>query len=85
MDLKLFQGLGRWGRSRSDDPMERGLHLYSDSALHTTLMIAVVAIATLAVMQALSVGVRVWQLETVVVQGKATQVPLPAAPSHLPR
>lgn len=47
----------------------RFVHRFSDSGLHTTLMIAIVLLATLALVQAVRVGVSVWLLDPVVVQG----------------
>jgi len=49
------------------------LHRFSDSGLHTGLMVAVIALATLALVQAVSVGVAVWQLDPVVVQGSSAK------------
>lgn len=49
----------------------RFIHRFSDSGLHTTLMVAVIALVALALVKAISVGVAVWQLDTVVVQGQA--------------
>jgi len=47
------------------------LHRFSDSALHTTLMLAIVVLATVTLVKALSVGVAVWILEPVAVQGQS--------------
>lgn len=49
----------------------RFLHRFSDSALHTVLMLAVLVLTVLALFQAASLGVAVWQLEPVVVQGQS--------------
>ncbi|MEH0166078.1 hypothetical protein ABT392_19375 [Paucibacter sp. JuS9] len=46
------------------------LHRFSDSALHTTLMVAVVILATLVMIKVVEVGVTVWQLEKVVITGR---------------
>ncbi|MBO9686433.1 MAG: hypothetical protein J7598_07455 [Mitsuaria chitosanitabida] len=85
MDIKLSQALH--GRGRSHAPPvrneERALHRFSDGALHSALMAAVILVAVLAVVQALRVGTLMWQLEPVVIQGKSQNVPLPAAPQPL--
>lgn len=86
MDIKLSQALHGWrGHSRAGPPghEEPALHHFSDGALHSALMAAVILVAVLAVVQALRVGTLMWQLEPVVVQGKSQQVPLPAAPQPL--
>ncbi len=49
----------------------RFLHRFSDSALHTVLMLAVLLLTVLALFRAASLGVAVWQLEPVVVQGQS--------------
>ncbi|HEX2012198.1 MAG TPA: hypothetical protein VJN44_14785 [Roseateles sp.] len=49
----------------------RMLHRFSDSALHTGLLVAIMAIVALTLVQAITTGVAVWQLDTVVVQGQA--------------
>ena len=46
------------------------LHRFSDSALHTTLMIAVVIVATLVMVKVIEMGVTVWQLDKVVITGQ---------------
>lgn len=46
------------------------LHRFSDGALHTTLMVAVVILATLVMIKVVEVGVTVWQLEKVVITGR---------------
>lgn len=50
----------------------RFLHRFSDSVLHSTLMIAVVVLATLAMVKAVDMGITVWQLDRVVVTGQAS-------------
>lgn len=75
-------------RSAPSPSPSRSLHIphrFSDSALHSSLMIAVLTVAALAVVQAFSVGVLMWRLDPVVVTGKAQPVPLPSSPSHAPR
>lgn len=59
------------GKSEEDGAPRRFLHRFSDSGLHTTLMVAIVAIVALTLVQAVTMGVAVWQLDTVVVQGQA--------------
>jgi hypothetical protein len=49
----------------------RFLHRFSDSGLHITLMIAIVLLSGVALFKAVSLGVAVWQLEPVLVQGQA--------------
>lgn len=49
----------------------RWLHRLSDSALHVSLLLAVLVVAALAVLQSLGGGVTVWLLDPVVVHGKA--------------
>lgn len=58
---------------RLRDRTPRFLHRFSDSALHTGLMVAVVALVGLALAQAISMGVAVWQLDPVVVQGSSAK------------
>lgn len=86
MDIKLSQALHGWrGHSRAGPAgtEEPALHRFSDGALHSALMVAVILVAVLAVVQALRVGTLMWQLDPVVVQGKSQNVPLPAAPQPL--
>ena len=78
MELKLSQRLQR-SRPEGD---RTGLHRFSDGLLHSALMAAIIAMATIAVVQALEVGVTMWTLEPVVIQGKAQPVPLPSAPGQ---
>jgi len=58
-------------------------HRFSDSWLHNLLLIAVLLLALLAVVRALSFGVAVWELEPVVVQGHSQ--PLPSGPASMPQ
>ncbi len=60
-------------KTESGSPSRRFPHRFSDSGLHTTLMAAVLAIAALALLQAVTTGVAIWQLDTVVVQGQSTK------------
>ncbi len=86
MDTRLSQAWHGWrlhARTGSPTHDERSLHRFSDGAMHTVLMAAVIAVAVMAVVQMINVGVQMWQLEPVVVQGKAQNVPLPAAPQPL--
>lgn len=86
MDTRLSQAWHGWRtHARTGPPAhdEHTLHRFSDSAMHTALMAAIIAVAVMAVVQMINVGVQMWQLEPVVVQGKAQQVPLPAAPLPL--
>lgn len=46
------------------------LHRFSDGALHTVLMVAVIVLATLALVKIVEVGVTVWQLDKVVITGR---------------
>ena len=63
--------------SKSLDPVPRErrhfLHRFSDSALHTGLMAAVIALVLLALAQAISMGVAVWRLDPVLVQGSSVK------------
>lgn len=61
--------LGKHASSLLQRGPRRFLHRFSDSGLHTTLMVAIVLLTGIALYQAFSVGVAVWQLEPVVVQG----------------
>ncbi len=85
MDTRLSQSWNHWRTLARRRPVneEREMHRFSDSAMHTALMAAIIAVAVMAVVQMVNVGVQMWQLEPVVVQGKAQQVPLPAAPQPL--
>lgn len=86
MDTRLSQSWNHWrALTTHQRPVneERAMHRFSDGAMHTALMAAIIAVAVMAVVQMVNVGVQMWQLEPVVVQGKAQQVPLPAAPQPL--
>lgn len=86
MDTRLSQAWHGWrlhARAGSPTNDERSMHRFSDGAMHTALMAAVIAVAVIAVVQMINVGVQMWQLEPVVVQGKAQNLPLPAAPQPL--
>lgn len=67
-------------RAESAPTTQPRLHRFSDGALHTALLLALIAVAVTATVQMFSVGTLMWQLDRVVVQGKAQAVPLPAAP-----
>ncbi|OWQ88696.1 hypothetical protein CDN99_14465 [Roseateles aquatilis] len=73
----------RAGPHRSPSRDHPELHGFSDSALHTVLLAAVIIVAVTAVVQMVKVGTLMWQLDPVVVEGKAQSVPLPAAPQPL--
>ena len=86
MDTRLSQAWNGWrasARHQPSTPDEPELHRFSDGAMHTALMAAIIAVAVMAVVQMVNVAAPMWQLEPVVVQGKAQQVPLPAAPQPL--
>lgn len=90
MDTRLSQAWQGWRtqtRPRSNTGSgiadERAMHRFSDGALHTVLMAAIIAVAVMAVVQMINVGVQMWQLDPVVVQGKSQNLPLPAAPQPL--
>lgn len=86
MDTRLSQAWHGWrSHMRAATPAndERAMHRFSDGAMHTVLMAAIIAVAVMAVAQMISVGVQMWQLEPVVVQGKSQPVPMPAAPRPL--
>ncbi|WP_423599271.1 hypothetical protein [Roseateles sp. MS654] len=86
METRLTQAWHGWrahGRTGPPANDERTLHRFSDGAMHTALMAAIIAVAVMAVVQMINVGVQMWQLEPVVVQGKAQNVPLPAAPQPI--
>lgn len=67
------KSLGQHLRDRTTGLRPSFLHRFSDSGLHTGLMVAVIALATLALVQAVSMGVAVWQLDPVVVQGSSAK------------
>lgn len=69
MNSKSLLAAARNWRHQQHGP-KTYLHRFSDSVLHTTLMIAVVIVASLAVAKAIEVGVTVWQLDKVVVTGR---------------
>ncbi|MDI4633686.1 hypothetical protein J7U46_11550 [Pelomonas sp. V22] len=69
MNTKSLLATARSWRHQPQGP-KTYLHRFSDSALHTTLMIAIVVVASLAVVKAIEVGVTVWQLDKVVVTGR---------------
>ena len=72
--MKFIHSFGRITRLQAqppDSPKIRSLHRFSDSWLHNLLLIAVLLLALLALVKALSFGVAVWQLEPVLVQGQA--------------
>ncbi|MDH0867678.1 hypothetical protein [Mitsuaria sp. GD03876] len=86
MDTRLSQAWHGWRSHARTAPAtndERAMHRFSDGALHTVLMAAIIAVAVMAVAQMISVGVRMWQLDPVVVQGKSQNLPMPAAPQPL--
>jgi hypothetical protein len=61
----------------------RFLHRFSDSMLHTSLMVALGLLVCGVIFKALTVGVSVWLLDPVVVQGQAqTQTQLQTAPQR---
>lgn len=47
------------------------LHRFSDGALHTLLLLAVMAIVALTLVQAYNTGVAVWRLEPVIIHGQS--------------
>lgn len=47
------------------------VHRFSDSLLHTGLLIAVVMLAALALVKAVDMGITIWQLDRVVIQGQS--------------
>ena len=68
MDSKTLIGIIR----PEDKPAgQRFLHRFSDSLLHSSLMIAIVLLVSVVMFKAISVGVSVWMLEPVVIQGQA--------------
>lgn len=69
MNSKSLLAAARSWRDQRQGP-KTYLHRFSDGALHTTLMIAVVVLATLVMVKAVDVGVTVWQLETVYITGQ---------------
>ncbi|OWQ47003.1 hypothetical protein CDL60_11435 [Roseateles noduli] len=86
MDTRLSQAWNGWralARHKPSANDEREMHRFSDGAMHTALMLAIIAVAVMAVVQMVNVAAPMWQLEPVVVQGKTQQVPLPAAPQPL--
>ena len=88
MDTRLSQAWNGWralARHKPSTNDEREMHRFSDGAMHTALMLAIIAVAVMAVVQMVNVAAPMWQLEPVVVQGKTQQVPLPAAPQPLER
>jgi hypothetical protein len=89
MDTRFPHVMQRSSPHHDSSPPRGSLHVphhFSDSALHSSLMVAVLAVAALAVVQAFNVGVLMWRLDPVVVTGKAQQTtPLPADPSATKR
>jgi hypothetical protein len=84
--MKFINSFGRITGHQApppDNPKIRSLHRFSDSWLHNLLLIAVLLLALLAVVRALSFGVAVWELEPVVVQGHSQ--PLPSGPASTPQ
>jgi len=69
MNSKSLSAVARRWRDLHQGPKSY-LHRFSDSALHTSLMIAVVVVATLVMVKAIEMGVTVWQLDKVVVTGR---------------
>lgn len=61
------------------------LHKFSDSGLHTALLIAVVLIAAAALVKAVTLTVQMWTFEPVVVHGKASSTPPPAPQAPTPQ
>ncbi len=86
MDTRLSQAWHDWrmhGRVTTPAHDEHTLHRFSDGAMHTALMAAVIAVAVMAVVQMVNMGVQMWRLDPVVVQGKSQNLPLPVAPQPL--
>lgn len=81
MDNRLWNTFQRWNRRRNAE--HQGMHGFSDGALHISLLLAIVAVAALAAVELASVGAAAWRLETVVIQGKSQQVPLPSRPAPI--
>lgn len=69
MNSKSLLAAARNWRHQPHSP-KTYLHRFSDSALHTSLMIAVVVVATLVMVKVIEMGVTVWQLDKVVVTGR---------------
>ena len=85
--MKFIHSFGRITRLQAqppDSPKIRSLHRFSDSWLHNLLLIAVLLLALVALVKALSLGVAVWQLEPVVVAGHPQPPPRGSAstPQH---
>jgi hypothetical protein len=68
MNSKIWLNIAQ--RIRPHEPLQR-LHQFSDSALHSWLLVALLAIAALTVYQGINTAVAVWLLEPVVVQGQS--------------
>ncbi|MDM4764619.1 hypothetical protein [Pelomonas sp. SE-A7] len=66
----LLTAARRW---RAEHMIKSYVHRFSDSWLHSALMIAVVVVATIAMVKAIEVGVTVLQLDKVVVTGQPSR------------
>lgn len=71
-------------RFRDHGPMSL-LHKFSDSGLHTALLIAVVLIAAVALVKAVTLTVQMWTLEPVVIHGQSKTTPPPAPQPPTPQ
>lgn len=69
MNVKSLLAPGRFHRAANPKSF---LHRFSDSVLHTSLMVAVVLIATLAMVKAVDMGITIWQLDRVVIEGQGS-------------
>ncbi|HEY1089729.1 MAG TPA: hypothetical protein VGE47_01420 [Burkholderiaceae bacterium] len=71
----------QWRQLHARNAQQRSyLHDFSETALHSLLMVAVVGVATIAMIEAVDMGVKVWQLDRVVVERVIVSVPRSPGP-----